>query len=175
MVDSKIVWSCPWYHVRQDQLILPDGSAGEYNVVSRPEGAAFAIPVLTTGEIVLIQHYRHTVGEWVWEIPAGGVQNHQTPQDAATNELKEEIGGTAQKTTYLGNFYTAVGFCNETCHVFLATDVTLGDIDREPLEFMRIVPTSAQKAFEMARNGSIKDALSALALLWAEPHFQFKN
>ena len=173
--ESQIVWSCPWYHIRQDQLILPDGSEATYNVASRPKGAAFVIPVLTTGEIVLIQHYRHTVGEWVWEVPAGGVSEDHTPQEAATAELKEEVGGTTQDIQYLGHFFTAVGFCDEICHIFLATNVTLGETEREPLEFMHMVPTSPSQAFEMARNGEMKDALSALALLWAEPHLSAKS
>lgn len=168
--DSKIVWSCPWYHIQQDQLVLPNGSEQVYNVVTRPQGAAFAIPVLETGEIVLIKHYRHTVGEWLWEVPAGGIKEHQSPQEAATAELQEEIGGTTQDIRYLGYFYTAVGFCDETCHVYMATNVKLGDTNREPLEFMKLVPTPAATAITMARNGEIKDALSALALLWAEPY-----
>ena len=61
-------------------------------------------------------------------------------------------------------------FCDEICHIYLATNVTLGETNREPLEFMRLVPTNPQKAFAMARSGEIKDALSALALLWAEPY-----
>lgn len=170
--DSKIVWSCPWYHIRQDQLILPDGSEGVYNVVSRPKGAAFAIPVLETGEIVLINHYRHTVGEWVWEVPAGGIKEDQSPQEAAVAELHEEVGGSTQDIDYLGYFYTAVGFCGEICHVYLAKNVQLGATDREPLEFMKLVPTPAETAFKMARDGTMKDALSALALLWAEPHLK---
>lgn len=170
--DSKIVWSCPWYHIQQDQLLLPDGSEQVYNVVRRPNGAAFAIPVLDTGEIVLINHYRHTVGTWVWEVPAGGIKEHQSPQEAAEAELHEEIGGSSQNIQYLGDFYTAVGFCGEICHIYLATNVKLGAADREPLEFMKLVPTPAEEAFEMARNGTIKDALSALALLWAEPHLK---
>ena len=119
---------------------------------------------------MLIRHYRHTVGEWVWEIPAGGVKAGLSPEETAIEELAEEVGGTTRSMQYLGNFYTAVGFCDETCYIFLATDVMLGDTDREPLEFMEMVPTDPKKAFEMARDGTMKDGMSALALLWAEPH-----
>ena len=169
VISSKIVWECPWYHIRQDQLVLPDGSDGVYNVVTRPHGAVFIIPVLPSGEIMLIRHYRHTVGEWVWEIPAGGVKAGLSPEETAVEELAEEVGGTSNSMRYLGNFFTAVGFCNESCHIFLATDVVIGHSDREPLEFMEMVPTAPEKAFEMARDGTIKDGMSALALLWAEP------
>ncbi|MFT5193233.1 MAG: ADP-ribose pyrophosphatase [Cellvibrionaceae bacterium] len=170
VVSSKIAWECPWYHVRQDQIVLPDGEQGVYNVVTRPDGAAFIIPVLPSGEIMLIRHYRHTVNEWLWEVPAGGIKAGQSAEEAAIEELAEEIGGTTNSMRYLGNFYTAVGFCDEVCHIFLAADVTLGATAHEPLEFMEMVPTDPKKAFEMARNGMMKDALSALALLWAEPH-----
>lgn len=168
--SSKIAWECPWYQVRQDEIVLPDGNDGVYNVVTRPDGAVFVIPVLASGEIMLIRHYRHTVGEWLWEVPAGGVKAGQSAEEAAIDELAEEVGGQAESLHYLGKFYTAVGFCDETCHIFLATNVELGDTNREPLEIMEMVPTAPDQAFAMARDGTMKDALSALALLWAEPH-----
>ncbi|MFK7802542.1 MAG: NUDIX domain-containing protein [Anaerolineae bacterium] len=173
--SSKIAWECPWYQVRQDEIVLPNGNDAVYNVVTRPEGAVFVIPVLPSGEIVLIRHYRHTVGEWLWEVPAGGIKAGQSPKEAAIDELAEEVGGLSDSLSYLGQFYTAVGFCDETCHIFLATGVKLGTTNREPLEFMEMVPTDSKKAFEMARNGTMKDALSALALLWAEPHLTNKT
>jgi hypothetical protein len=58
--SSKIAWSSPWYHVRQDKIRLPDGNLGVYNIVEHP-GAAWIVPVTTRGEIVLIRHYRYTV------------------------------------------------------------------------------------------------------------------
>lgn len=170
--SSQIAFSCPWYSVRQDQIDLPDGSQGSYNVVTMPHGAVFVLPILPTGEILMVHHYRHTVGKWLWEIPAGGIKEGQTATDAATDELAEEVGGTSDQIEYVGEFFTAVGFCDEVCHVYVAKNVQMGATDHEPLEVMEIVPVRAEDAFDMARNGQIADALSALAMLRAEHHLQ---
>ena len=175
ILSSKVAWECPWYHIRQDRLSLPHGGEATYNVVTRPSGAVVIVPLLATGELMLIRHYRHTVGEWVWEVPAGGIEEGQSAAAAAAIELTEEIGGTAARLDPIGEFFTAVGFCDEKCHIFLAADVVLGATSREPLEYMEMVPTDPEVAFEMARDGTIKDSLSALAILWAEERIRAKT
>ena len=35
-IGSRIVWSSPWYRIRQDDILLPDGQSGTYNVVEHP-------------------------------------------------------------------------------------------------------------------------------------------
>ncbi len=58
--SSKMAWSCPWYSVRQDGIITPDGKPGQYNtIVVNP--AVWVIPVTAVGEIVMIRTYRYTV------------------------------------------------------------------------------------------------------------------
>ncbi|MEM8863647.1 MAG: NUDIX hydrolase [Chloroflexota bacterium] len=170
--SSQIAFSCPWYSVRQDHIDLPNGSSATYNVVHIPHEAVFIVPILPSGEILMLHHYRHTVEEWVWEIPAGGSKEGQTILEAARMELAEEVGGTAEEFVYLGEFYTAVGFCDELCHVFLAKNVQIGETAREPLEFMEVVKVQPEQAFEMARNGQMKDGLSALAMLRVENYFR---
>ncbi|MCP4421212.1 MAG: hypothetical protein GY805_31760 [Chloroflexi bacterium] len=58
--SSQIVWSCPWYAIRQDKILLPDGSQGVYNTVEK-EAAVWILPVTLQGEIVLCYSYRYTV------------------------------------------------------------------------------------------------------------------
>ena len=165
--SSKIVWSCPWYRVRQDKIITPDGNPGVYNVVEK-ETAVWIVPILTNGDVVLIKNYRYTVDDWCWEIPAGSVKPGQTLAQAARAELREEIGGTAQDLSYINHFYTANGISNEIGHIFLATGVTLSQPNHEATEVMEIHPTPIPRALHMARSLQMRDAPSALALLICE-------
>lgn len=167
-LSTRVAWSCPWYAVRQDEITLPNGQRGEYNVIEKTD-AVWIVPVTSAGEIVLVYHYRYTVDDWCWEIPAGGIHPGQSPQEAAVAELREEIGGTAVTLTPLGRFYTANGICNEAGHFFLAQGVTLGRPHHEPAEVMEIHPTPAAEALRMARAGEISDAPSVLALLLCAP------
>ncbi|MFO7684160.1 MAG: NUDIX hydrolase, partial [Chloroflexota bacterium] len=123
-IASRTAWTCPWYSIRQDEIITPDGRPGQYNtVVSKP--AVWVIPVTAAGGVVLIRTYRYTVDDWCWEIVAGGLQDGKSLLETAVAELREEIGGVAENWLHLGRFYTANGFSNEEGHYYLATGVTL--------------------------------------------------
>ena len=93
--SSRIVWSCPWYQVRQDLIINQKGEDSIYNVVEKPS-AVWILPVTEDCEIVLIKNYRHTVKSWCWEIPAGNKLEGISLRKSAEIELKEEVGGTAK-------------------------------------------------------------------------------
>ena len=166
-VSSNIVWSCPWYSVRQDEIILPDGRPGVYNTIVKSD-AVWIVPVTPTGAVVMIYTYRHTVDAWCWEVPAGGVKPGQSLAEAARAELLEEVGGTAVTLQKLGQFYTGNGICNETGHYYLATGVTLGPPQHEPAEVMEIHPTPIAAALHMVHAGAISDGPSVLALLLCE-------
>jgi ADP-ribose pyrophosphatase len=166
-LSSRVAWSCPWYSVRQDEIALPDGQTAVYNVIQHP-GAVFIIPLTTDGRIVLIRHYRHTVQDWCWELPAGGLKEGQSLLDVAHEELREEIGGTAAALHYVGQFYPTNGVSNEIAHVFIASGVILGRPQHEAVELIEIHPTPMAEALRMARANEISDGPSALALLISE-------
>lgn len=170
-LDSKIAWSCDWYNVRQDKIQLPDGSIGQYNVVQKSP-AVWVLPITANKEIVLIHQFRYTVDDWCWEIPAGGVKQGQTLEEAAHEELHEEIGGSTKQLDYGGQFYTANGVLNEVSHYFIAADVILGKPAHEPAEYMQVHTKPIAEVLQMARNHEITDAGSALVLLLAEPRLR---
>ncbi len=165
--SSRIVWSCPWYSIRQDEIELPNGETAVYNTVVK-EAAVWIIPVTPAGEIILIHQYRHTVDDWCWEIPAGSKKPEQTLEAAALAELREETGGVPDQMTYVGQFYLANGICNEIGHIFLATGVELGPTAHEATEVMAVHTLPMAEVFRMARAGEITDGPSALALFLCE-------
>lgn len=164
VLSSRVVWSCPWYQVRQDDILTPDGQPGIYNVVEKAE-AVWVVPVTRDGHLAMIYQYRYTVDDWCWEIPAGSVKKEQTLEMAAGEELHEEVGGTAGHLAYIGRFYLANGICNEVGHIYLATGVILGDTHHEAAEVMQVHLKPIIEALQMAREGLISDGPTALALL----------
>lgn len=169
-VSSRIAFSCPWYRVRQDEIITPDGGRGVYNVVEK-EDAVWIVPLTAAGEIVMIYNYRYTVDDWCWELPAGSLEpHHATIEACAHDELRQETGGVAEELIYVSQFYVANGIFNEKGHVFLGLNVTLGETDHEPAEVMQVHRKPVAEALRMARAGEIADGPSALALMLSADH-----
>lgn len=163
-LSRRIAWSCPWYQVRQDEIVRPDGSTGIYNVIEKAD-AVWIVPITRDGQLVLIHQYRYTVDEWCWEVPAGSLKSGQSIEDAAQEELREEVGGEVGLLHYVGRFFMANGICSEVGHIFLATGVTLGETHHESAEVISVHMVSPAEAVDMARTGKISDGPTALAIL----------
>jgi 8-oxo-dGTP pyrophosphatase MutT (NUDIX family) len=168
---SRVVWSCPWYSVRQDDITLPDGRPGVYNVVQHP-GAVWIIPFTAAGEVVMLRIYRYTVDDWCWEVPAGGLKPGLSLEETAVAELREETGGRAEWLEYFGQFYTANGICNEVAHVYIAGGVSLGPTQHEAAEVIEVHPLPLNQVLAMAHANQISDGPTALALLLTEPRLR---
>ena len=166
-LHRKYLWQSHWYNLRQDRLRTAEGHEFTYTLIEHP-GAVWIVPVTADGQIALIWNYRHTVKDWCYEVPAGGLCPDLALEEVAHRELLEEIGGTADQLRLIGQFYTSNGISNEMAYVYLATAVELGKARREPTEIMEIRLTSVEEAIRMAREGEISDGPSALALLWCE-------
>lgn len=168
-LSSQIAWSCPWYSIRQDEILLPDGTAGIYNIVQKPP-SVFVVPITADGNILLLRQYRYTVDDYCWEVPAGSLKEGQSPEEAAREELREEVGGHSTKWTSIGPLYTANGICNEIGYIFLAEDVELGQSAHEPAEIIEVHQKPIAAVLEMAYSNEIKDATSALAILLCQKY-----
>ncbi len=170
-LSSRYLWQSPWYNVRQDQLRAPDGQPFTYTVIEKPE-AVWVVPLTAQGELVLINQYRYPVGGWCLEVPAGNVEPRYTAQEMAVRELREEIGGQAQRWAQVASFYTMNGIGNERAWVFAALGVQLGAPHREPTEHIVLHRVPLAEGLAMARSGAIQDGPSALAILLSEPILQ---
>ena len=150
--------------LRLDRVRLADGRETTRDIVFHP-GAVAIVPLLPDGRVVLIRQYRHATGEVLLELPAGTRdQPGEAPIDTAARELIEETGYRAGKLTPLAEFYTAPGFCNELMHLFVATDLTVGDqalMDDEAIG-VEIVTLDAARALIV--DGSIRDAKTIIGL-----------
>ena len=99
------------------------------------------------------------------EIPAGKMDPEETPDECALRELEEETGYTG-RLEKLGYVYTTPGFCNETIHLYLATELVHKKQHLDEGEFLDVIRIPLKKVWDMVRKGQIYDAktLSAFAM-----------
>ena len=77
-LESEYLWQSQWYNLRQDRLRTQEGHEFTYTIVDHP-GAVWVVPVTTEGQVALIRNYRHTVDDWCYEVPAGGLGTRWEP------------------------------------------------------------------------------------------------
>lgn len=155
-----------------DRVAFPDGSEGELEFI-RHRGASAVVaylddPGVVDPRILLVHQFRYAAGGDLYEVPAGMPDSPDEPWEAvAARELEEETGYRAGALHYLSRIYTTPGFTNEVIHLFAATDLTPGDLDRDGDEFMEVVTLPLSEAVAGIRRGEIVDGKSVVALLWA--------
>jgi hypothetical protein len=163
-LSTRVAYENRWTRVREDRIRHPDGSDGLYGVVERSD---FAVIVpWQDGRLTLVEQYRYPVGVRVWEFPMGMWEKAPgtEPADLAAGELREETGLAAGRMIHAGEIFQGPGYCNQRGHIFLATDLTQGETDREPTEQDMVCRTFALDEFEaMIRDGTICEAMTLAA------------
>lgn len=125
LVHSGMVWD-----VRRDDVQLGDGQQVTREVLVHT-GAVGVLALDDDDRVLLVRQYRHPVGHYLWEPPAGLLDEPgEHPLDAARRELWEETGYRAQRWHVLVDFFTSPGGSTEAVRCYLAQGLSLPEGDR---------------------------------------------
>ncbi len=152
------------FDVFVENVTLPNGVVKDREVIRHP-GAAAMVPLLDDGRVVLIEQYRHAIGGYVWEIPAGTLEPGEAPVECAQRELVEEIGYEASDLEKLAEILPAPGYTDEHIHVFLATGLKQAEQNLDDDEILKVQPTAFDAALDMIMGGKIQDSKTLVGLL----------
>jgi ADP-ribose pyrophosphatase len=143
-----------------------DGEEREavYDLVHHP-GATAIVPLYEDGTVALLHQFRYAVGGEIWEIPAGTLEEGEPFLECARRELEEEIGQRAGRWSLVATFYTSPGFCDEELRVFLAEDLSPGNVRPDPDEHLEVVRVPFAEALAWIGAGKIVDAKTLVGLL----------
>ena len=150
----------------RSQFQAPDGTLFERDVVRHP-GAVSVVPLLESGEVVLVRQYRAAIDQMVLEIPAGKRDVPGEPTEVtAQRELIEEVGFAAGRLDLLSRFHNSIGFSDEESFVYLGRDLTERRMDRQGIEenFMDVVLVPLEQTPAMIGSGEITDAKTVIGL-----------
>lgn len=130
IISSQELLRTPIFTVSQDIAIDPEGFEIKRAIIQHT-GSAVVMPVDDQGRILLVRQYRLPAAAYLWEIPAGRMDEGETPLQAAKRELREETGYTARQWKKIFSLYMSPGFLAEKMNIFVATALKAG-----PTQFM---------------------------------------
>lgn len=129
--------------------------------------AVAVVPVLEDG-FVLIRQFRYAANEILWEIPAGIMEDDETPAETAVRELIEETGFRPEKLEQLCRFYTTPGFSNEEVIIFYSQNLIPDkSLSPDPDENIEKKVFSHSEVRSSLKNGLIRDSKTIIGLLLA--------
>jgi len=165
VLSIETVYKGKVFDVRRDIVIEPGGVQVERDVVVHP-GSVVVLPVFPDGRMLLIRQYRHSVGEFLWELVAGRKEPGETPVAAARRELIEETGYAAKRFRNLMHVVPTPGFVTEWMWIFAAEGLTQGAA--HPEEDEKITPRifTPKQAEKMIQRGALRDAKSICGILY---------
>lgn len=162
-LDRRLIHEGSVFSVGLETVKMPNNEVQALEVVRHPGGVVI-IALNQHKEVCILRQFRHAVGAWIWEFPAGTLEDREATDFSAARELQEETGCIASEWTYLGEIITAPGFCSEVLYLYLAEDLVQAEPNTEAGEFIEPHWLSLEEALSLAHSGEMTDAKSIVAL-----------
>lgn len=163
-IESETVFNGKIIDVKVDTISLPDGNTAKREVILRGDATA-VVPIDENGNVILVEQYRHPVGDIVLEIPAGMLEEGEDPKVCAIRELEEETSFKAKDLIHITTMYPTVGFCTERLHIYLAKELEQGNFNFDDDEFIEVKKIPLDDAINMIYTGQIIDSKTIIGLL----------
>lgn len=164
-LSSALKYENPWFRVREDAVIRPDGNQGIYGVVE----FAPSVGVLALNhrdEVALVRQWRYPRGEYTWELPVGSSKPEDASVlEAAKRELREETGVVAESWRELGRLDCIVGATTERATYFIAENLRIYEMSPDPEERIRVEWLPFSRVLEMVLDGTVSECISVAAIL----------
>lgn len=165
-ISGEIVYRGKFITVEKRLYRLCDGKEAQRDIVVHPEACA-VVALDDYGYIYLVKQYRAAFDKVTLEIPAGKIDEGETPGQALTRELVEETGLTAEKFTLLASIAVSPGFCTEIIHIYLAENLSQGMANPDDDEHLLVSKMNLKDAKKAVFEGAFQDAKTITGILMA--------
>ena len=137
ILNRNQIYSGQVFNIEIVKVQLPDNQQKNYDLVNHPP-AVTIIPIDKSNNILFVRQYRLGALSTLLELPAGVMEDGETPEICAEREIREEIGMAATEFKYLGKFYMAPGYSTELMHIFLASGLYDSPLEPDADEYIEI-------------------------------------
>lgn len=164
-LNHERVYDGEVFDVDRDTVRMPNGREVTVDVVRHPRSVVL-IPVPEPGHVILIRQYRYAVKTFLWELPAGSVDEGESPEQAARRECHEEINLMPETVVRLAAMYPTPGYCDEEMVFFrlsnLEEPTEAAAMDED--EDIEAKTFELREARDMVRRGEIIDMKTVAGL-----------
>lgn len=170
VLSSKTVFRGKVFSVAIENIQDPDGHKGRRDIVHHG-GSVVILPVddsKAEPRVLLIRQFRQAAGQYLWELPAGGLDGRENPLAGAKRELLEETGYSSQNWKRAMFFYVSPGFLDESMDIYVARGLKPGKAQPEEDEFITKRLFKLSDAIKMVLSGKILDAKTVAGVLWLQ-------
>lgn len=135
ILNIEQITNTPYVNLYALKTLYRDGSHGNYYVASRKKGISnlklntkenppdgviiYSLYGESHDKVVLIRQYRYPIDDYIYEFPAGLIEENEDFVQGAIREMKEETGlslTVCQTPTYFSKpFFTSIGMTDESC------------------------------------------------------------
>ena len=161
---SKIIHKWKTISLVEDKVVLPTGKEITHTTIVHP-GAAVILPITEDKQVILVHQYRPSLKNWLLELPAGTIENQESPLACAERELEEETGFSAKTFIELGQMTPMASFCDEVQYFFVAKQLSQTQrLSCDDDEVIEINVCSVQELEEKIISGEITDSKTIACL-----------
>jgi ADP-ribose pyrophosphatase len=164
-LESERVFTGKVFSVDRDIVKMRNGRTVTVDVV-RHSRSVVLVPVPEPGRVILVKQYRYAVNADLWELPAGSVDEGESPEQAARRECHEEIGLVPATIVRLSAMFPTPGYCDEEMVFFRCSGLEKTDdeahVDED--EDIEAKTFELREARDMIRRGEIVDMKTVVGL-----------
>lgn len=165
LVKSRTMYRGRVIRVDRDLVKSTDGRTIRMDVV-RHRGSVVLVPQPDQRHVILIRQFRYVIGRWIWELPAGSLEEGEAPARGARRECEEEVGWSPKTLVRLGTYYATPGFCDEKLTFYACRDLVKPrrPPHQDPDEQIEAATLTLAEAWQMVARGEIIDMKTTMGL-----------
>ena len=163
---ERTIYDSPWVKLTLVDIELPSGHRFDHHVVRAPAQASGTVVMVAERGVLLLWRHRFTTDTWGWEIPAGRIDEGETPEQAARRETLEETGWEPGPLRELFAYHPNNGQSDLIFNLFAADEATLIGQPSDTDEAESVEWLSIERVRIEITAGRVLDGMSLTALLW---------
>ncbi len=154
-LEEKIIYN-GFRKIVRKRFLMPDGRTEEFDIMVG-ENACGILALTKSNRVILARQFRPGTEKIYDELPAGIINDEETPLRAAKRELLEETGYTG-KMKYIGSVVDSA-YRDTMRHCILARRcIQISQPSLDENEFIQIIEKPIQEFIMQVREGLLTDA-----------------